>query len=120
MRHAAGERELAAGLSAELREVLEPLLQEIESLNERIKEYDERMEKIAKESVPGSVLAQAGEGCGDTDRADLCPDDGRPASVRRRVARWAVFWGCDLAAGTPERANHRRTSAKKETGICER
>ena len=29
-------RELAAGLSAELRDVLEPLLQEIESLNERI------------------------------------------------------------------------------------
>src|SRR5208282_5272980 len=33
-------RELAAKLSAELREVLEPLLKEIESLNERIAEYD--------------------------------------------------------------------------------
>src|SRR5260370_40773554 len=32
-------RELAAKLSAELRDVLEPLLKEIESLNERIKEY---------------------------------------------------------------------------------
>src|SRR5712672_1333519 len=40
---------LAEGLSAELREVLEPLLREVESLNERIQEYDERMEKIAKE-----------------------------------------------------------------------
>jgi hypothetical protein len=29
-----------------LREVLEALLKEIESLNERIKEYDKRMEKI--------------------------------------------------------------------------
>ena len=45
-------RELAAGLDTELREVLEPLLKEIESLNERIKKYDERMEKIAKESYP--------------------------------------------------------------------
>jgi hypothetical protein len=36
-------RELAAGLHAELREALEPLLQEVESLNERIQEYDERM-----------------------------------------------------------------------------
>ncbi len=44
---AAGELELAAELSTELRDVLEPLLKEIESLNERIKEYDERMEKIA-------------------------------------------------------------------------
>jgi transposase len=33
-------RELAAALSTELRDVLEPLLKEIESLNERIKEYD--------------------------------------------------------------------------------
>jgi len=45
-------RELAAELNAELREVLEPLLKEIESLNERVKEYDERMEKIAKEVYP--------------------------------------------------------------------
>jgi transposase len=43
-------RELGAGLSAELRDVL--LLKEIESLNERIQEYDERMEKIAKEVYP--------------------------------------------------------------------
>src|SRR6266850_8090843 len=45
-------RELATALSTELRDVLEPLLKEIESLNERIKEYDERMEKIAKEVYP--------------------------------------------------------------------
>jgi hypothetical protein len=45
-------RELATELSVELRELLEPLLQEIESLNERIQQYDERMEKIAKESYP--------------------------------------------------------------------
>src|ERR1700683_1922404 len=39
-------RELAAGLKAELRDVLEPLLKEVESLNERIQEYEVRMEKI--------------------------------------------------------------------------
>src|SRR6201984_1694215 len=39
---------LAEGLSAELREVLVPLFQEIESLNERGKEYDARVEKIAR------------------------------------------------------------------------
>src|ERR1700690_482036 len=43
---------LAKGLSAELREVLVPLLKEIESLNEHIQEYDERMEEIAKEVYP--------------------------------------------------------------------
>jgi transposase len=44
-------REMAAGLSAELREALEPLLREVESLNERIKEYDRRIEQIAKRTA---------------------------------------------------------------------
>ncbi|MGC2065558.1 MAG: transposase, partial [Candidatus Acidiferrales bacterium] len=55
---------LAAGLSTELREVLEPLLKEIESLNERIQEYDERMEKIAKEVYPEVFLLQQVKGVG--------------------------------------------------------
>jgi len=57
-------RELAAGLSTELREVLEPLLKEIESLNERIQEYDQRMEKIAKEVYPEVCLLKQVKGVG--------------------------------------------------------
>jgi len=57
-------RELAAGLKAELREVLEPLLQEVESLNERIQEYDARMEKIAQESYPHVELLKQVKGVG--------------------------------------------------------
>src|SRR6202795_3100575 len=57
-------RELATALSAELRDVLEPLLQEIESLNERIKEYDGRMEKIAKEVYPEVSLLKQVKGVG--------------------------------------------------------
>jgi transposase len=57
-------RELAAALSSELRDVLEPLLKEIESLNERIKEYDARMEKIARESYPQVALLQQVKGVG--------------------------------------------------------
>ena len=45
-------QELAEGLSVELRDVLQPLLKEIESLIERIEEYDVRMEKIAGEEYP--------------------------------------------------------------------
>jgi transposase len=59
-----GQRELAAALSTELRDVLEPLLKEIESLNERIKEYDERMEKIAKEVYPEVSLLKQVKGVG--------------------------------------------------------
>src|SRR6201998_151844 len=57
-------RELAAELSTELRDVLEPLLKEIESLNEGIKEYDERMEKIAKEVFPEVSLLKQVKGVG--------------------------------------------------------
>jgi transposase len=55
-------REMAAELSAELREVLEPLLKEIESLNERIKEHDARMEIIARESYPQVALLKQVKG----------------------------------------------------------
>jgi transposase len=57
-------REVATVLSTELRDVLEPLLQEIESLNERIKEYDGRMEKIAKEMYPEVSLLKQVKGVG--------------------------------------------------------
>src|SRR3981081_2484231 len=57
-------QELATGLSAELRDVLGPLLKEVESLNERIQEYDERMEKIAKEEYPEVSLLKQVKGVG--------------------------------------------------------
>jgi hypothetical protein len=53
------DREMAKGLSQELRDALDPLLAEIESLNERIAEYDGRIEQIAKEIYPQvAVLKQ--------------------------------------------------------------
>src|ERR1700758_4852005 len=55
---------LAEGLSAELREVLVPLFKEIESLNEHIKQYDERMEKIAKDVYPEVSLLMQVKGVG--------------------------------------------------------
>jgi transposase len=58
-------REASSGLSAELRKALEPLLQEIESLNERIKEYDRRIEKMAKETYPKTALLKQVKGVGD-------------------------------------------------------
>jgi transposase len=58
-------RELAMGLSAELREALEPLLREVESLNEHIKEYDRRIEEMAKETYPEVALLKQVKGVGD-------------------------------------------------------
>jgi transposase len=58
-------RDLAMGLSMELREALEPLLREVESLNERIKEYDRRIEQIAKKDYPEVELLQQVKGVGE-------------------------------------------------------
>ena len=57
-------REIAQGLSQELRDALDPLLAEIESLNERIAEYDRRIEKVAKEVYPEAALLRQVKGVG--------------------------------------------------------
>jgi transposase len=57
-------RDSSEGLSQELREALDPLLREIESLNERIKEYDQRIEQIAKEVHPEVARLKQVKGVG--------------------------------------------------------
>src|SRR6516165_7521472 len=58
-------REMTGELSMGLREALKPLLQEVESLNERIQEYDRRIEKMAKEMYPETALLKQVKGVGD-------------------------------------------------------
>jgi transposase len=58
-------REITSGLSTGLREALEPLLREVESLNERIKEYDRRIDRMAKERYPETALLKQVKGVGD-------------------------------------------------------
>ena len=54
----------AQGLSPELQAALAPLLGEIESRSERIREYSERMEQIAKKSYPEMALLKQVKGVG--------------------------------------------------------
>ncbi len=56
--------EMAQGLSHELKDALDPLCGEIESLNERIAEYDRRIERIAKEVYPQVALLKQVKGVG--------------------------------------------------------
>ena len=58
-------RETTSGLSTGLREALDPLLREVESLNERIQEYDRRIEKMAKQTYPETALLKQIKGVGD-------------------------------------------------------
>jgi transposase len=51
-------------LSQELRDALNPLFEEIESLNQRIAEYDRRIEQMAKEVYPQVALLKQVKGVG--------------------------------------------------------
>ena len=53
-------REQAEELSPELQTALKPLLDGIESLTERIREYDERIKSIAQENYPETALLKQG------------------------------------------------------------
>jgi transposase len=57
-------RDSAKGLSPQLREALDPLLREIESLNQRIAEYDRRIEQIAKQARPEVARLKQVKGVG--------------------------------------------------------
>src|SRR5260370_23047453 len=57
-------------------------------------------------SVPASVLAPAGEGCGNADRSDLCPDDRGSVSVPEK-SRGRLFSG---ARTRPEELWGKRTT----------
>jgi len=56
--------EKAEGLSPELQVALQPLLGALESLSEHITEYNERIEKLAKESYPQVALLKQVKGVG--------------------------------------------------------
>ena len=56
--------EKAEGLSPELQRALEPLLAGIEALSERIREYNEGIEKLAQDSYPQVALLKQIKGVG--------------------------------------------------------
>jgi len=56
--------EKAEGLSPELQAALEPLLNAIESLSERIAEYNDRIEALAEQSYPQAALLKQIKGVG--------------------------------------------------------
>lgn len=68
--------EMAQGLSQELKDALDPLCGEIDSLNERIAEYNRRIEQIAKELYPQVALLKQVKGSRNTHCVDLHSDSG--------------------------------------------
>jgi transposase len=58
------DTEKAQGLSPELQAALRPLLQALEALSERIAEYNQQIEQIAKQSYPQTALLKQVKGVG--------------------------------------------------------
>jgi transposase len=56
--------EKAQGLSSELQAALEPLLAAVESVSERIREYNERIEQLAQQNYPQVALLKQVKGVG--------------------------------------------------------
>jgi transposase len=102
--------EKAEGLSPELQRALEPLLAGIEVLSEQIREYNERIEKLAQESYPQVALLKQIKGVGTLIALTflLTLEDPHRFRKSRDV-------GCYLAAaGTPEIGTVRTADAHQQ------
>jgi transposase len=73
----------AAALSSELRAALEPLLAEVESLNQRIAEYDRRIEQIATQVHPEVARLKQIKGVGTLIALTYVLTVGDPRRFRR-------------------------------------
>ena len=102
--------EKAEGLSPELQAALEPLLNAIESLSERIVEYNERIENLAQQDYPGGA-AETGEGRGHADRADVPADAGGSASFSKESRRGLLS---GIAAGKKKLRAERTADAHQQ------
>ena len=80
-------RELAEGLSPELQSALQPLLDEIESLSERIREYNERAQQIAQQSYPEVARLEQVKGVGTLIALTYRADAGRSTAVSQEPGR---------------------------------
>ena len=103
--------EKAEGLSPELQAALEPLLNAIESLSERIVEYNERIEKLAQQSYPQVALLKQIKGVGTLIALTLYADAGRSASLSQEPRRGLLS---GTAAGTKKLGTERAADAHQQ------
>ena len=106
------DAEKAQSLSPELQAALGPLLQALESLSERIAEYNQRIEAIAQQQLSADGAAEADQGRGHADRVDLHADAGRsapfPQEPRRGMLRRAATGPQKLGAERAADAHQQR------------
>jgi transposase len=111
--------EKAEGLSPELQRALEPLLAAIESLSERIGEYNEGIEQLAQQSYPQVARLKQVKGVGTLIALTflLTLEDAHRFRKSRDVG---CYLGLQPGRRNSGRASRRCTLAKKAIPICAR
>ena len=104
-------------LSPQLRVALTPLLIALETITERIREYDDQIEKLAEENYPEVALLKQVKGVGTLIALTyiLTLEDPRRFRKSRDAA---VTWDYSRAEGTPDRASLSCISPGREIPIC--
>lgn len=108
----------AQDLSPELKRALEPLLMEIESASERIQEYDQMLESMARNRYPEVERLKQIKGVGTLIGLAYMLTLEDP-TVFARAGMLPAMWDSNLEGATRDRASHRCTLARRAIRICE-
>jgi transposase len=84
-------RDLATPLSEPLQKALKPLLAEVESVSQHIREYDEQIENIAKSRYPETELLKRAHGVGILTALTYVLTEEDPHRFRRNRDAGAYF-----------------------------
>jgi transposase len=109
----------AEALSPELQSALKPLLAEIESVSERIAEYNDRIAALAESNYPQVKLLKQIKGVGTLIALTFLLTLEDPHRFRKSRP-WAAIWDCSRDAETRARASRRCISVRKAIPICAR
>ena len=107
------DTEKAQALSPELQAALGPLLQALESLSERITEYNQRIEAIAQQNYPQTAVLKQIKGVRHADCVDLHADPGRSTSFPQEPGRGLLP---RTATGTQKLGAKRTADAHQQRG----
>ena len=104
-------------LPAGLQNSLRPLLEEVESLTEKIRALDQQVEQIARTDYPETDLLRQVSGVGPLIALTfvLTVEDREHS---KRAGTWAVTWVCGRGRATRGRANHNCGSPRKGIPVC--
>ena len=112
------DTEKAQALSPELQVALGPLLQALESLSERITEYNQRIETIAQQSYPQTAVLKQIKGVGTLIALTYMLTLEDPHRFRKSRDA-GCYIGLQPGRRNSGRANRRCTSAKRVIPTCE-